>query len=132
MDDEDRQQLLLVLECLHVITAAVVAVHEYSRPYYDKIPYHTSALSGADWVGELLDGHPNRIRNELGVDKQVFSNLIIAMQDHGLRSSPSVMLEEQLAIFLYTCVTGITLHHAGERFQRRTSTMSRQVVWVSD
>jgi hypothetical protein len=121
-----------VLECLHVITAAIAAVHEYSRPYYDKIPYHTSALSGADWVGELLDGHPDRIRNELGVDKEVFSNLIIAMQDHGLRSSPSVMLEEQLAIFLYTCVTGITLHYAGERFQRSTSTMSRQVVWVSD
>ncbi|KAF9231496.1 hypothetical protein BU15DRAFT_56046 [Melanogaster broomeanus] len=31
------------------------------------VPYHTSILSGQQWVSELLDGHPGRIRCELGM-----------------------------------------------------------------
>ena len=34
--------------------------------------YHTSALTGKGWVDELLDGHPKRIRSDLGVHKRVF------------------------------------------------------------
>lgn len=125
MDIEDQQQLAMVLQCLQVITAAATVVHSYGLSYYDKTPYHTSALSGADWVGELLDGHPERIRCELGVHKEVFESLIIYIQSHELRSSRHVMLEEQLAIFLYTCVTGLSFRHVGERFQRSTSTISQ-------
>jgi hypothetical protein len=35
----------------------------------DPEPYHTSALSGQEWVSEfkLIVGHPERIRCELGV-----------------------------------------------------------------
>ncbi|OJA12867.1 hypothetical protein AZE42_10211 [Rhizopogon vesiculosus] len=61
-------------------------------------PYHTSALSGMGWVNELLTGHPNRIQCELGC-----------------RDSKYVTLEEQLAIFLYACVTGLSVRHLGER-----------------
>ena len=35
--------------------------------------------------------------------------------------------EEQLAIFLYTCVTGLSVWHVGEQFQRLNSTISQ---WV--
>ena len=31
----------------------------------------------------------------------------------------------QLAIFLYTSVTGLSLHHVGERFQRANGTISK-------
>jgi hypothetical protein len=45
----------------------------------------------------------------------------------GYRDSRHVPLHEQLAIFLYTCVTGLTTRHVGERFQRSSSTISRCV-----
>ena len=38
--------------------------------------YHTSILTGEGWVRELLAGHPERIRCELGVHSHVFLELI--------------------------------------------------------
>jgi hypothetical protein len=38
------------------------------------------------------------------------------------------MLEEQLAIFLYACVTGLSVRHLGERFQRSNDTISKYVI----
>jgi hypothetical protein len=105
--------------------AAGAAALAYSLPLYDKIPYHDSAFTGADWVRELLNGHPERIRNELGMHKHVFHRLLSDLSDAGVCSSRHVYLEEQLAIFLYTCVTGLSLRHVSERFQRANETTSR-------
>ena len=44
-----------------VADAAGKIVQDHSNTYYDKQPYHTSALSGMAWVNELLTGHPDRI-----------------------------------------------------------------------
>ena len=44
--------------------------------YYIKEPYHTSILSGYAWLQELLHVHPECIRTELGVYKEVFHALI--------------------------------------------------------
>jgi hypothetical protein len=90
-------------------------------------PYHTSILSGNAWVQELLHGHPKRIRTELGVHKHVFRELIFTLYHMGHRDSRYITLEEQLAIFLYTCVTGLTSRHVGERFQHTGETISRFV-----
>ncbi|KIK14211.1 hypothetical protein PISMIDRAFT_17463 [Pisolithus microcarpus 441] len=87
--------------------------------------YHTSILSGQGWVDELLNGHPQRIRNELGVHKHVFLRLISILQEGHFRESRNVTLEEQLAIFLYAMVMGLSARHVGERFQRSTDTISR-------
>ncbi|KAI0278222.1 hypothetical protein BGY98DRAFT_888916, partial [Russula aff. rugulosa BPL654] len=64
-------------------------------------PYHTSAPSGEEWVQELLSGHPQRIRNELGVNRGTFTILCKAIQSLDITSSGHVSIEEQLAIFLY-------------------------------
>lgn len=48
----------------------------YADPLYNKVAYHTSALSGANWVCELLNGHSERIHNELGVHKHIFNAII--------------------------------------------------------
>jgi hypothetical protein len=40
--------------------------------------------------------------------------LVKALEQHGMTSSRHVYIEEQLAIFLYTCVTGLSLHHVSE------------------
>jgi hypothetical protein len=92
-----------------------------------KEPYHTSILSGYAWVQELLNGHPSpeRIRTELGVHKEVFHALIQELRSMGHGDTKYVTLEEQLAIFLYMSVTGLTIRHVGERFQRANGTISK-------
>ena len=76
---------------------------------------------------ELLAGHPERIRCELGVTVQVFEAMIRELQDMGYENSKHVSLEEQLAIFLYACVTGLTIRHLREQFQRLNATISWSV-----
>ena len=66
-----------------------------------RIPYHTSILSGENWVQELLTGHPERIRTELGVHRSTFAVLIKALNNSGVKPSRYVSIEEQLSIFLY-------------------------------
>jgi hypothetical protein len=90
-------------------------------------PYHTSILTGEGWVMELLSGHLNHICWELGVSHDVFAALILELQNMGHDNSKYVSLEEQLSIFLYMCVTGVTIRHTGERFQRSNETIS---LWV--
>jgi hypothetical protein len=88
-------------------------------------PYHTSILTGEGWVLELLAGHPKCIQCELGVHQHVFIELIEELREMGYTNSKHVSLEEQLAIFLYACVTGLTIRHLGERFQRSNDTISK-------
>jgi len=115
-----------ILQCTSAIAyAAGAASLFYALPLYKKTPYHTSALTGTDWVCKLLNRHPECIHCELGVHKEVFHELISALKSGGLQSSRHVSLEEQLAIFMYTCVTGLSLHHVSERFQHTTETTSK-------
>ena len=83
-DEEDIQEEDLIIQA--AVTASIstaLATLDYSQRYYNKIPYHDSALSGAAWVCELLRGHPKCIHKELGVHKHVFQALIVALQDAG-------------------------------------------------
>ena len=116
-EEEDiKEEDLVIQTAVTASISAALATLDYSQRYYNKIPYHDSALSGAAWVCELLRGHPKCICKELGVHKHVFRALIVALQDAGHTRSKFVTLEEQLAIFLYTCVTGLSLVHVCERF----------------
>ncbi|KZP27007.1 hypothetical protein FIBSPDRAFT_676797, partial [Athelia psychrophila] len=64
-------------------------------------PYHTSALTGAQWVAELMTGHLRQIHTELGVLHAVFFLLLEEMSAMGWATSRHLSLQEQLAIFLY-------------------------------
>jgi hypothetical protein len=115
------QYAILLLSILINASGALVAAM-YPR---DPEPYHTSALSGEGWVIELITGHPKRIRCELGMHTHVFAELIAELRTLGYSDSKFVSLEEQLAIFLYASVTGLSIRHIGERFQRSNETISR-------
>jgi len=119
-DDRPYSNVPTLLPMLLVLLHSFMLSHSTK-----KTPYHTSALTGTDWVCELLNGHPERIRCELGVHKEVFHELIAALKASRLQSSRHVSLEEQLAIFLYTCMTGLSLRHVSERFQHVTETTSK-------
>ena len=101
-----------------------VAVHAF--PQYCKTPLHTSALSGRAWLDELLAGHPDRIYIALGMRRHVFLALVVQIRALGYMEAEnaSVLLDESLAIFLYTCVTGLAIDHVAERFQHSHSTIS--------
>ena len=116
--DQTRWGIFLRIVSL-VLNAAIAAVVSFTTHLYDKIPYHMSALSGASWVVEFLQGHPEHIRCELGVHEHVFQFLISYLQTIGVQHSRGVFLEEQLAIFLYRCVTGLSVRHVAEHFQSR-------------
>jgi hypothetical protein len=120
---------MAALTVTHIVATAAII---YMSPFYNKIPYHMSALSGADWVCKLLNGHPEHICNELGVHKHVFLALIeeLKLAEHG--PSWNVYLKEQLAIFLYTCVTGLSLRHVCECFQQSCDTISRYFLCYID
>jgi hypothetical protein len=111
--------LLLINIVAHCTVLLLLEAHR------DPEPYHTSILSGAGWLMELLLGHPDRIRCELGVSKHVFEVLVNELRSMGYGDNRSVCLEEQLGIFLYSCVTGLTVRHVGERFQRSNDTVAR-------
>jgi hypothetical protein len=123
MEDEAWRAAILQLGALVVQTITTVAL-VYAEPLYDRTPYNTSALSGADWVRELLEGHPERIRCKLGVHKHVFRLLVATLLNLGYEHSQHVTLEEQLSIFLYMCVTGLSVWHVGKHFQCANETIS--------
>ncbi len=77
-DEQLQQIILLAIETLSHIAYELVMDH--LAPLYLRTPYHTSALSGIDWVQELLIGHPKRIWNELGINWNTFIALINAIQ----------------------------------------------------
>ncbi|KAH6902270.1 hypothetical protein BKA70DRAFT_1113350, partial [Coprinopsis sp. MPI-PUGE-AT-0042] len=92
-----------IIASAYVINVAAVAMQIYSMPLYWKQPFHNSKLTGAEWVEELIHGHPERIRLALGVSMHVFLTFV-----HELRvicglmdSRHGVTVNEQAAIFLY-------------------------------
>jgi hypothetical protein len=136
MDDDDNQALQeweahceLVHQCLLSSVAILITVSGWLiTSAYQKVPYHTSILMGKGWVRELLGGHPERIRCELGIHSHVFTALVLELWESSHQDSRFISLEEQLAIFLYSCITGLTIRHVGERFQRSNDTISKYVL----
>ena len=107
------------------VNTIVCAAQIFSTSFYDKTPYHTSALSSHAWVQELINGHPERIKCELGMRLYIFKALVEALCAVGLQDTRNVALEEHLAIFLYICVTGLSIQHIRECFQHANATISK-------
>jgi hypothetical protein len=55
----------------------------------------------------------------------VFLALLAELHLCGLKDSRHVTLREKVAIFLYTCVMGLSIRHVGEHFQRSNETISK-------
>ena len=122
-EDEEVQRTIQRVT-LPLVSALLMATSTQLH-YYIREEYHTSILTGEGWVQELLAGHAKRIHCELGVSREGFHKLISYLRSAGYKRSRHLSLEEQLSIFLYTCVTGLTTRHVGERFQRSSETISR-------
>ncbi|KAJ8453966.1 hypothetical protein ONZ45_g19493 [Pleurotus djamor] len=58
-------------------------------------------MTGLDWLEELINDHPRRIHTELGMHLHVYIALVAKLREIGLEDAREVLLEEQVAIFLY-------------------------------
>jgi hypothetical protein len=114
----------LHLVAMATVQAAIEITNNHVEAHFNKRPYHDSALSGEAWVQELLNGHPRRIRDSLGVTKAEFVALVEKLAPL-VHWASDVSNEEQLAIFLHVCVTGLPSVHVAERFQRAKGTITR-------
>ncbi len=109
-----------------VTRLTTIAVALYTLVAYWIQPYHTSKLTGYDWVMELVNSHLDRIYTELGVQLHIFICLVIKLCSMRYSDSQNgLTLEEQLTIFLYTCVRGLSVCHVGERFQHSNATIAK-------
>lgn len=122
-NDEQRRGGARAAAMFVYILASAALIHAQS--HYDPEPYHTSILTGQAWVEELLGGHLDRMQSELGVSIDVFRSMIAVLREYGNVDSRYVTLEEQLAVFLYTSVTGMSVRNVGERLQRSNNTVSK-------
>ena len=119
-----RHNMLRTAMLLTAASAGLV-IHSMSG-HYCKEPQNNSSLTGPAWVQEITLGHPSRCRNNLGLNKHVFSKLLQELQARaGLVDSKYIQASEQLAIFLYLATTGLTNRKAQERFQRSAETISK-------
>jgi len=134
MDPEDTEECERILENiieavgttgLAMLASARDAVLMYASRF-DKVPQHTSILSGQGWIDELSSGHDGRFYNEIGVHKRVFWALLsVLRRDANLDDTRFVSCEEQLAIFMHYAHRGLSNRALQERFQRSADTISK-------
>lgn len=127
---EQRHHIIQYIAMVLSIIVCGVAGMVPPIPEPPKLPesYHTSILSGNGWVLKLLIGHPERLRTELRMYAEDFKELTLVLRTYGHHNTRSISLEEQVAIFLYTCVIGLATRHVSERFQHSNDTISRYVL----
>ncbi|KAJ7121223.1 hypothetical protein C8R46DRAFT_929171, partial [Mycena filopes] len=66
------------------------------------IPRHTSILTCQDWLDEIINGHPERCLDQLGMYPVVFLLLCWEFTTNGgLYDSQHITAAEQTAIFIY-------------------------------
>lgn len=124
-DPSQRRRQLHIIRVLATLSLALLV--ETSR-HLSPRPYHTSKLRGREWVQELLEGHPQRIKDNLGIHKYVFRVLCSELvRKGGLRPTKHVDVAEHVALFLWAAVTNLTNRHLAEKFQRSGSTISQYV-----
>ncbi|XP_020094902.1 putative nuclease HARBI1 [Ananas comosus] len=87
---------------------------------------HTSVLTGAMYVQEVLEGHDERCKREFRMETHVFKALVKCLRDKGLISDTKyVSAEEQVAMFLFTLSKNASNRTVQERFQHSGETVSR-------
>ena len=79
---DHRRRTITAAVAIIAVTTAILAIEE-SWNRLNPEPYHTSVLSGQQWVQELLDGHRDRMRASLGTPAAVFEQLEQDLIRHG-------------------------------------------------
>ena len=92
----------------------------------EKKPMHTSSLTGAAYVQEILNGHESLCRRHFRMEAYIFHALVEKLRENEiLEDSTIVSLEEKVAIFLYAVAKNASNETLQDRFQHSGQTISR-------
>lgn len=107
--------------------AFLANLEDLINPHLWKVPKNTSILTGQAWMDELLCGeNARRFYDNMGMQKHVFVALRGEMMDAGILGDTQwVTATEQLGMYLYTLITGLSTKKIQERFQRSPDTVSK-------
>jgi hypothetical protein len=95
-----NKKLLIVTAAFSTAAAAI-----YCKINFIKNKQHTYQLHGRQWMEELLNGHPARCKDNLGISREGFRYLEdLLVRKAGLLPTRYMGTTEQLGIFLYAVV----------------------------
>lgn len=97
-----------------------------SQPSSSKKPMHTSKLTGAVRVNEILTGHESLSKRNFRMEASVFHALVNKLREKQLLAdSRFVSVEEKVAIFLYALAKNASNETLQDVFQHSGETISR-------
>lgn len=106
--------------------ATLLASLNHIQSHYMKTPYHTSPLSGIQWLDRMLDdsANPREVYDALGMRKHVFLGFVEMLETFGgLAASRHVSAREQVAIFLFLLRHKVGIRAIASRFNRSFDTV---------
>ena len=121
-EEEDDDELFLVLvptllSCL----------------YDEKRPVHTSALTVAKKVKEILEGHESWCRVEFRMEPEIFRATSDFLRREGLmHDTRGVTVEEQLGMFMYMISHNASNLKLQKAFQHSGETVHRKIKEIFD
>ncbi len=121
INEHEHQQWCAALFMLRTTASAAEL---YVHCYMLKSSYHDSTYKGEDWLHDLLKGHPAHFCSQFSINKHVFRQLVAELWTVGLTNSRRLTLEEHVATFLYSSVTGLSIWLISEWFQHAFATIS--------
>jgi hypothetical protein len=106
--------------------AAVELVENYYMPYIAKESCRTSSQTSYKWVMEILQGNPDRCKQNFRMEIHVFIYLCKELKEkYHLRGTRKLTVEELVAMFLSTLGHGFGNRIVQERFQHSGEMVSR-------
>ena len=100
-------------------------IGDYEYKFYNKVPVRISALSGQEFVSELLKESGTVCYELLRMEKACYINLCNELRNKNyLEDSREVFLEEQVAMFLFIIGHNVRHRVVADRFQHSTQTVS--------
>ncbi|KAL6847160.1 hypothetical protein ACP4OV_023013 [Aristida adscensionis] len=97
-EEEDEEIMMLIIPALYVASTKT------------KTPCHTSKLTGAEYISELLKGHPIRCYNNLRMEPHIFQ-----------------ALSDYLTMFMYMLARNACFRALCDRFQHSGETIHRHI-----
>nr|XP_020165865.1 putative nuclease HARBI1 [Aegilops tauschii subsp. strangulata]XP_045087833.1 putative nuclease HARBI1 [Aegilops tauschii subsp. strangulata] len=115
--EEEEEIMFLVFPTLYCISSR-----------REKIPYNTSILTGAKYIREILDGHPQRCPDILRMESHIFQALCDHLRSKNLlRNSRGVSVGEQLGMFMYMLSRNASYGTLIDRFQHSPEIVHRHI-----
>nr|XP_027090520.1 putative nuclease HARBI1 [Coffea arabica] len=112
---------------------AALLFGSHAEPYggpIQKLPCRTSALSGRDWVEEVMSGHHTRIMDATRLNVDSFMQLCSLLAECGFvpqHHQKRVIIEEALAMTLVMMSHNMRMHIIADRFNHSTETVHRNI-----